>query len=287
MQSGTPSQKAPRDWLTHFLWVLFAFRTCASDWPQFLGPERNGVYADSDLADSWPKEGPPVLWRKKIGQGFSGPAVSSGKLILFHRLDDKELVECLDANDGKSLWTLDYPAGYRDDFGFDEGPRATPTITGGKVFTFGAEGALCCLDFNSGKKNWGVDTKNRFQAPKGFFGMACSPLIEGDAVLLNIGGANGAGIVALDKTSGKLLWKTTEDEASYSSPSIADFQGERIALFLTRANLIGAVPEDVTAALRERHRGRSLQELRLRKLRALRTCKQPPSAAASIRFAKV
>src|SRR5437588_1780662 len=244
MQSGIPSQKAPRDWLTHFLWVLFAFRTCAGDWPQFLGPDRNGVYADRDLADSWPKEGPPVVWRKKIGQGFSGPAVSSGKLILFHRLDDKELVECLDTKDGKSLWTLDYPAGYRDDFGFDEGPRATPTITGGKIFTFGAEGILHCLDFNSGKKNWSVDTKNRFQAPKGFFGKACSPLLEGDAVLLNIGGANGAGIVALDKTSGKLLWKATEDEASYSSPVTATLNGRRYAFFFTRRGLIALDPSN-------------------------------------------
>ena len=244
MQSRIPSQKAPRDWLTHFLWFLFALRTCACDWPQFLGPDRNGVYADSDLADSWPKEGPPVVWRKKIGQGFSGPAVSSAKLVLFHRLDDKELVECLDTKDGKSLWALDYPAGYRDDFGFDEGPRATPTITGGKVFTFGAEGILHCLDFNSGKEIWNVNTKSRFQASKGFFGMACSPLIEGDAVLLNIGGANGAGIVALDKTSGKLLWKTTEDEASYSSPVAATLHGRRYALFFTRRGLVALDPSN-------------------------------------------
>ena len=182
------------------------------------------------------------MWRKKIGQGFSGPAVSSAKLILFHRLHDKELVECLDTKDGKSLWTLDYPAGYRDDFGFDEGPRATPTITGGKVFTFGAEGALCCLDFNSGKEIWNVNTKSRFQAPKGFFGMACSPLIEGDAVLLNVGGANGAGIVALDKTSGKLLWKATEDEASYSSPVAATLHGRRYAFFFTRRGLVALDP---------------------------------------------
>src|SRR6266566_3363119 len=130
------------NWLFHFLWFAFAARSCAADWPQFLGPLRNGVYAGGDLAVSWPKEGPPVLWRKQVGQGFSGPAVSAGKLILFHRRDDKDRIECLDANDGKSLWTFDYVTTYRDDFGFDEGPRATPTIAGGKVLAFGAQGAL-------------------------------------------------------------------------------------------------------------------------------------------------
>src|SRR5438552_13197896 len=109
----------------------------ASDWPQFLGPTRNGIYAGTDLAEAWPKDGPPVVWQKKVGQGFSGPVVASGKLILFHRLDAKETVECLDAQTGKSLWMFDYPTAYRDDFGFDEGPRATPAIADGRAYTYG------------------------------------------------------------------------------------------------------------------------------------------------------
>src|SRR5438270_1759548 len=88
----------------------------AADWPQFLGPTRNGVYSGPPLAASWPKDGPPVVWQRKIDQGFSGPAIASGKLVLFHRIEDKETVECLDANTGKALWTFDYPTAYRDDF---------------------------------------------------------------------------------------------------------------------------------------------------------------------------
>src|ERR1700733_9452663 len=80
---------------------LILTQTRAGDWPQFLGPTRNGVYAGTDLATTWPKDGPPVLWQKNVGQGFSGPVVASGKLILFHRIDDKETIECLDANSGK------------------------------------------------------------------------------------------------------------------------------------------------------------------------------------------
>ncbi len=222
--------------------VLFAAAGQASDWPQFLGPTRNGVYAGADLADAWPKDGPPVVWQKKVGQGFSGPAVASGKLILFHRLDDKETVECLEARTGKPIWRFDYSTGYRDDFGFDEGPRATPAIANGRVYTYGAEGALHCLDLASGKSLWTVDAKTEFHAPKGFFGIACSPLVEGNAVLLNVGGRDGSGIVAFDKTNGKVLWKATDDEASYSSPVAATINSRRYVLFFTRAGLVAAVP---------------------------------------------
>jgi outer membrane protein assembly factor BamB len=215
----------------------------SSDWPQFLGPTRNGVYVGNDLADAWPKEGPPVVWQKQIGRGFGGPAVVADKVILFHRLDDKETIECLDAKTGKQLWTFDYPTNYRDEFNFDDGPRAVPAIAAGRVYTFGAEGELHCLDFVTGKKIWSVDTRTEFKAGKGYFGMACSPLLEGDTVLLNIGGANGAGIVAFDQATGKLLWKATNDEASYSSPVAATIKGKRLVFFFTRNGLVAVEPQ--------------------------------------------
>ena len=216
----------------------------ASDWPQFLGPTRNGVYSGIDLAEAWPKNGPPVVWQKKVGQGFSGPVVASRKAVLFHRLEDRETVECLDARTGKPLWSFGYLTAYRDDFGFDEGPRATPAIADGRVFTYGAEGMLTCADLATGRKLWNVDTKSEFHAPKGFFGIACSPLVEGDAVLLNVGGKNGASIVAFNKSDGKVLWKTADDEASYSSPIVATLSGCRCAFFLTRSALLAAQPAD-------------------------------------------
>jgi outer membrane protein assembly factor BamB len=211
----------------------------AADWPQILGPTRNGVYTGNDLANTWPKEGPPVVWQKKIGQGFAGPAVALGKLILFHRLGDKETVECLRAADGKPVWSFEYATGYQDRFGFDEGPRAVPCIANGKVYTFGAEGALHCLDFSDGKKLWNLDVKKQFGSGNGFFGMACSPVVEGNAVILNIGGRDGAGIVALNAETGRLLWKATDDEASYSSPVVATVEGKRTALVFSRSGLFG------------------------------------------------
>ena len=185
-----------------------------------------------------------MVWQKSIGQGFSGPAVADHKLVLFHRVNDKETVDCLDAKTGKELWAFDYPTAYQDDFGFDEGPRATPSIAGGRVFTYGAEGKLHCLDFATGKKIWSVDAKKEFAAPKGFFGIACSPLVEGNEVLLNIGGADGAGIVAFDVPSGKILWKSSDDEASYSSPVAATVSGRRYAFFFTRNGLVALDPAD-------------------------------------------
>ncbi|MDE2756222.1 MAG: hypothetical protein OXI92_06695, partial [Acidobacteriota bacterium] len=106
-----------------------------SDWPQFLGPQRNGVYGGPAISGSWPASGPPVLWRKPVGEGFSGAVAQAGRLILFHRLQSRERVECLETQSGRPLWQYDYPTDYRDDFGFDGGPRATPSIWDGKVYT--------------------------------------------------------------------------------------------------------------------------------------------------------
>lgn len=222
--------------------LLVACAAAAGDWPQFLGPHRDGTSDPGALADAWPAGGPAILWKKDVGQGFSGPVVAGGRLILFHRVGDKECVECMDAHTGGRLWLSDYPTHYQDDFGFDEGPRATPTIDRGRVYTLGAEGMLNCWDLAGGRNLWRVDTKKAFTAGKGFFGMACSPLVEGNAVILNVGGEHGAGIVAFDAAGGKLLWKATDDEASYASPVATTIDGKREALVFTRAGLVALEP---------------------------------------------
>ncbi len=225
-----------------FGWQCFPPAAGAQAWPQFLGPTRNCVYCGTALAENWPKEGPTRVWSKKVGQGFSGPVVADGKLIFFHRLADKETVECLNATNGTAIWLSNYPTHYRDDFGFDEGPRATPAIAGEKVFTFGAEGRLSCWKLATGEKAWSADAKQQFGAGKGFFGMVCSPLVESNLVMLNLGGRDGAGIVAFDQANGKVVWKATEDEASYSSPITATIEGKRYAFFLTRSGLAALDP---------------------------------------------
>ncbi|MDB5323902.1 MAG: outer rane biosis protein BamB [Phycisphaerales bacterium] len=226
------------------------------DWPQFLGPTRDGAYAGADLAGAWPAGGPKTLWQMKIGAGWSGPVVSAGKLICFHRVADKETVQCLDAATGKPIWKADYDSTYQDDFGFDPGPRSTPAIDGDRCYTFGAEGMLSCWAMADGKRLWNVDTRKDLDAGKGFFGIVCSPLIEGDAVILNVGGKN-AGIAAFDKTGGKLLWQATADEAGYSSPIAATINGKRYVLSLTRAGLVALDPRSGKAFFEHPFRSRN------------------------------
>ena len=214
----------------------------AEDWTQFLGPTRDGVYHGKDVAPAWPKDGPKLLWKTPVGQGFSAPVISAGKLILFHRLEKEEVVQCFDAQSGKPLWRFNYPSAFRDGIHFDDGPRATPAIADGKVYTFGAEGALHCLDLDTGAKLWNVDTRHKFAVAKKWHGMICSPLVEGNAVLLNIGSTNNAGIVAFDKNSGDVLWQATKHGFSCSSPVAATIGGKRYAFFFTRRTLCAVDP---------------------------------------------
>jgi outer membrane protein assembly factor BamB len=212
-----------------------------ADWPQILGPGRNGVYSGPPLSEAWGANGPRVVWRRSIGQGLSGPVVVENRLILFHRVSDREIVEAIDTAGGKTLWQYAYPTSYRDDFGFDEGPRAVPVVANGVVYTFGAEGQLHAVDLATGKKIWSVDTQRQFSVPKAFFGAGGSPLVEDGRVIANIGGKN-AGVVAFDGKTGKVLWTMTDDAASYSSGVGATLAGRRYAVFLTRNRLVGLDP---------------------------------------------
>jgi outer membrane protein assembly factor BamB len=228
----------------------------ADDWPQYFGPGRDGVYRGTPIADAWPAGGPKTLWKKPVGEGFSGPVISGGKLILHHRVGAEEVVEAMDVKTGASQWRYAYPTNYRDDFGFDEGPRAVPVVSNGIVYTFGAQGQLHAVGLADGKKRWSEDTTTRYRVAKGFFGAAGSPLVEDGRVIANVGG-KGAGIVAFDAASGKVLWTATDDEASYSSGVGATFGGKRLAVFLTRSNLLGLEPATGAIVFRRPWRARN------------------------------
>ena len=229
--------------------VVLAAAHLSADWPQFLGPDRNGTYRGTPIVTSFPASGPKVVWSKKVGQGLAGPAVVGKRVILFHRLGDREVVEALDAGTGTSQWQYGYPTSYKDDFGFDEGPRAVPVVADGVIYTFGAEGQLHAISLDRGARLWSENTAQRFGVPKGFFGAAGSPLVENGKVMANIGGAK-AGIVAFDAGKGSIEWTATEDAASYSSAIGATIAGQRYAIFLTRAGLVGLDP--ATGAVRFR-----------------------------------
>jgi outer membrane protein assembly factor BamB len=213
----------------------------AADWPQHLGPTRNGHSSETGLQRAWPKEGPQVVWQRDVGSGWSGPVVAGERLILFHRVGDDEVVDCLEAATGKPIWKAAYRTRYVDEFNFDNGPRATPLIADKRVFTFGADGELHAWELESGKKVWGRNINRDYRVPKGFFGAATSPLLADGKLLLNVG-VKTAGVVAFDIENGRESWKASDDAVSYSSPVLARFGGEELAIFFTREGLLAVTP---------------------------------------------
>lgn len=223
-----------------FAFMVVVATGFAEDWPQFLGPRRDGSYT-GEISLAWTKEGLARVWEKDVGAGFAGPAVAHGKVFLFHRPGNEEKVECLDAATGKTIWSNGYAATYRDSFSFDPGPRAVPTVAGNRVFTYGADGVISAINVSDGATLWRIDAKQEFGSQKGWFGRAPAPLVFENSVLLNVGGDH-ASIVALDASNGKVKWRAGDDEASYSSPTLATFSGKTNPLFLTRHELVWIDP---------------------------------------------
>ncbi|MBT5846197.1 MAG: hypothetical protein HOH86_06350, partial [Verrucomicrobiales bacterium] len=149
--------------MKHALLLSFLFTgiLCAEDWPQFLGPRRDGSYQGKALP-KWPADGPKLIWKINIGAGFAGPAVANGKLYLFHRQKEKEILECVDAGNGTVIWKSITDAAYVDQFGFDNGPRAVPTVHNGNVYTLGANGIAKSTDARTGLLNWTIDCRKTF-----------------------------------------------------------------------------------------------------------------------------
>ncbi len=229
--------------------VLLPF-LIAADWPQHLGPNRDGHSPETGLLRTWPKEGPALIWKKDVGRGWAGPAVAGERLILFHRVDNDEVVECLQASTGKPMWKSAYHTRYVDDFNFDNGPRATPLIADRKVYTLGADGDLRAWELESGKPIWNRNIIKDYRVAKGFFGAATSPILADGKLLVNVG-VKGASVVAFDPASGKEIWKAGDDGVSYSSPVVGKFGDEELAIFFTRQGLLALVPK--TGEIRYRY----------------------------------
>ncbi len=201
--------------------VLLLGSAEAADWPQFLGPAREGAAADSEraLPDAFASE-PKPLWSHSLGSGQAGPVVAEGKVIVWHRLGGAVVIEALEAKSGATVWERRFPTAYRDAFGMDNGPRAVPTVSGGRVFLHGADGKVYALDLATGKENWQVDTEGDQGSPQGYFGRACAPLVVDGKVIITTGGR--AAVTAFGVNDGHVLWTGGEDEASYSSPVMSD-----------------------------------------------------------------
>lgn len=230
-------------WFLAVTLSLGALVPTRGDWPQHLGPDRNGT-APGGSPIPWPATGPVTLWKAPVGGGFSGPVAAGDLVLLHHRLDDREVLEAFDRVTGKSRWKAAQPTAYSDDFGFDDGPRGTPCVSGEWVYTFGAEGRLSAVRLRDGQAGWTVALGKDSKADKGFFGFACSPLVVSNRVIVQLGGEDGAGVVAVDAASGKRVWKSTDDEAGYASPVAATVAGGLRIVVFNRAGVRVLEPQD-------------------------------------------
>jgi outer membrane protein assembly factor BamB len=240
---------------TVFLPTVFLLATqvaVAGDWPQILGPTRDGnAAADERLADAWPAAGPPVVWTKGVGAGYAGLAVAGDRAFLFHRKGDREVIEALDTATGETRWSDGHPTRFRPQVGGGDGPLCTPVIHGDAVITFGAEGMLSCHDAATGQRRWSRPTLREFAAAEGYFGVGSTPLVIGDRVVVNVGGGRqNAGIVAFALETGATLWQATDEAASYAAPIAVSVEGRPHVLAVTRLACLLLDPADGTVLWR-------------------------------------
>src|SRR5262245_21499458 len=228
----------------------------ADDWPQWLGPNREGVWRETGLVEKFPAGGPPVVWRKPIAGGYAGPAVADGRVFVADydgegdkkpdpgkrsKLKGKERVLCFDARTGKELWKQEYDCDY--EVSYPAGPRCTPTVSGGKVYTLGAMGHLACFDAASGRPIWSKELTKEYQAKVPQWGFAGHPLVEGNKLICVVGG-DGTTLVAFDKDSGKELWQSlSAKQPGYSSPVVIEAGGKRQVVIYTGESVNGVDPE--------------------------------------------
>jgi outer membrane protein assembly factor BamB len=231
-------------------------RKQGGDWPIFLGPTQNGVSTEKGIRKEWPADGPRIVWTERLGDSYSAPVIARGRLFVSHAFENKVRLSCLESETGKELWKHEYEIEYRDFYHFHSGARNSPLVDGDRVYVFGVEGNLNCLRVTDGKPVWKVDTKADFGVVQNFFGVGCSPAVEGDLLIVQVGGSppnspdmrsgrtrgNGSGIVAFNKYTGKVVYKITDELASYSSPVLATIGDRRWCFVFARGGLVGFEP---------------------------------------------
>lgn len=197
------------------------------DWTDFLGPRRNATSNETKLSRKLPA---PLVWEFQRGTGYSSPAIQGDRLVYLHRVGNRELVECLHPETGARWWQMGYGTTYEDRYGYNNGPRSSPLIDNGKVYTVSAQGVLHCLELKTGKIIWKRELHTDYKVSQDFFGTASTPLLEGKLLIINVGAPNGPCVVALDKETGKEAWQAGKEWGpSYASPMAATVHGKRRA----------------------------------------------------------
>lgn len=228
----------------------------ADDWPQWMGPNRDNVWRETGVLSSFPADGPKTLWRTPVAGGYAGPAVSGGRVYVtdyvtkenvkvdnFNRnkFSGNERVLCLDEATGKVIWQQEYPVTYG--MSYPAGPRCTPNVDDGRVYTLGGEGNLYCFDAQDGTVIWNKNLPADYNTKTALWGYAAHPLIDGEKLICVVGG-QGSHAVAFDKLTGKEIWRTlTSTEQGYSPPKIIEAGGVRQLILLYPNGVTSVDPE--------------------------------------------
>ena len=232
--------KVRRTLLATFLLLSAAYAALgqgAANWPQWRGPNRDGISKETGLLKQWPAEGPPLVWKTSgAGNGYSSFSIANGKLYTMGLRGDREFVVAFDLATGKEAWATAHGSKFSNDRG--DGPRGTPTIDGDRLYALGGNGDLSALDVRTGKVVWSKNVLREFGGSNITWGISESPLVLGDKVLVNAG-ARGASIVALNKANGSVIWKSQNDEPGYSSAVPLELNGTTQVVFFTAERAVG------------------------------------------------
>lgn len=212
-------------------------------WTDFRGPRRDGRYDETPVLTRWPREGLPPLWRQPIGGGYASFVIANGKAFTIEQRRDQEVVAAYDLQTGRELWTHAWAAHFTESMGGD-GPRATPTWDEGRIYALGAEGELRCLDAETGQRLWSKNILADNNASNLSWGMAASPLVVDDKVIVLPGGRSGNSVVAYHKRTGEPVWKSQSDPQAYTAPMVVTLAGQRQLLVVSAQRVMGLRVED-------------------------------------------
>lgn len=229
------------------LFAAAAVSVAAADWNQWRGPNRDGIAPGFKSPPTWTANSLAKKWMVTVGEGHSSPVVSGDRVYLFARENDREIMRCLALEDGREIWKEGYAAPYEMNpaaRGHGKGPKATPVIAGGRVFALGINGHLSGWDAKSGAVLWRKDFAREFKSTSPAFGASASPIVDGNNVIIHVGGKDGGALTAFDAVSGKVNWKWDGDGPGYSTPVIATLGGVRQVITQSQNHCVAVSPAD-------------------------------------------
>jgi len=210
------------------------------EWAQWRGPDRSGTWYGGPQVNALSEEMVEPIWEAPVGPGYSGPTVSDGKVYVTDYLEGKERVLCLDAANGSELWTYAYPVTYN--VGYPTGPRASVLLYGGRAYSWGTMGHLHCFDAQTGRLLWEIPAEEKYRIPIPTWGMASNPIIAAGHLIVQVGGADGACMVAFNPETGVEQWRALDEEASYAAPVLINQAGEEVLICWTAGSITGLDP---------------------------------------------